>query len=263
VPDLGKIEVSTKLGINQHLSAVGVSEQLPRFTRDVTVNGKILIVDDEDDIRELLLAYLEKEGYQVSQAADGQEALKVARESSPDVVILDIMLPKMSGLEVLSTLRHESDVYVIMLTARAEEVDKLVGLNMGADDYLTKPFSPRELVARVNAAFRRLTHQPTGTEKGLYRTAHVRLDESAHKAWAEGELLDLTAIEFDLLLTLMMHNGQALTREQLLEHVWGTNYYGETRVVDVHVGHIRKKLGNRFINTVWGVGYRFEDERVA
>jgi len=229
----------------------------------VTVNGKLLIVDDEDDIRELLLAYLEKEGYQVSQAVDGEEALKVARASSPDVVILDIMLPKMSGLELLSTLRHESDVYVIMLTARAEEVDKLVGLNMGADDYLTKPFSPRELVARVNAAFRRLTHLATGTEKGLYRTAHVRLDESAHKVWVDGELLDLTAIEFDLLLTLMMHNGQALTREQLLEHVWGTNYYGDTRVVDVHVGHIRKKLGNHFINTVWGVGYRFEDERVA
>jgi two-component system, OmpR family, alkaline phosphatase synthesis response regulator PhoP len=225
--------------------------------------GKILIVDDEDDIRELLLAYLKKEGYQVFEAADGLQAVNIAREQELDMVVLDIMLPKMSGLEVLSNLRRESDVYVIMLTAKTEEVDKLVGLNMGADDYLTKPFSPRELVARVNAAFRRITHSPPGTEKGVYRTAHLRLDEGAHKAWVDGDLLDLTAIEFDLLSTLMLHNGQALTREQLLQHVWGTNYYGETRVVDVHIGHIRKKLGDRFISTVWGVGYRFEDERVS
>lgn len=222
--------------------------------------GKVLIVDDENDIRALIAAYLEKEGFQVVAAADGAQAMRVAREQLPDVIILDIMLPKISGLEVLSTLRRESDVYVIMLTARTEEVDKLVGLNMGADDYLTKPFSPRELVARVNAAMRRLTGSTAEDEKRVYRSAHVRLDESAHKAWLEGEPLDLTAIEFELLLTLMMHHGQVLTREQLLEHVWGTNYYGETRVIDVHIGHIRKKLGNRFIETVWGVGYRFEDD---
>jgi len=222
-------------------------------------NGKILIVDDEDDIRELLVAYLEKEGYQVSEAEDGQRAVQTAQEQTPDVVILDIMLPKMSGLEVLSALRRDSDVYVIMLTAKTEEVDKLVGLNMGADDYLTKPFSPRELVARVNAAMRRLTHITTEDETQVYQTAHVRLDDGAHKAWVDDELLDLTAIEFAMLLTLMRHKGQALTRDQLLEHVWGTNYYGESRVVDVHIGHIRKKLGDRFIETVWGVGYRFED----
>ena len=224
------------------------------------MTGKILIVDDEDDIRELLLAYLEKEGYQVFQAEDGEIAVQAAREHKPDVIVLDIMLPKMSGLEVLSTLRRESDVYILMLTAKTEEVDKLVGLNMGADDYLTKPFSPRELVARVNAAMRRITHTGSDAEKRVYRSAHVRLEEGAHKAWVDDELLDLTAIEFELLLTLMMHHGQALSREQLLEHVWGVNYYGETRVVDVHIGHIRKKLGDRFIETVWGVGYRFEDE---
>ena len=225
--------------------------------------SKILIVDDEDDIRMLISTYLKKEGYQVFEAADGLQAVNTAREQAPDLVILDIMLPKMSGLELLSMLRRESDVYVIMLTAKTEEVDKLVGLNMGADDYLTKPFSPRELVARVNAAFRRITHSTSGTEKRVYRTAHIRLDEGAHKAWLDDDLLDLTALEFDLLSTLMMHNGQALTREQLLQHVWGTDYYGETRVVDVHIGHIRKKLGERFISTVWGVGYRFEDERVS
>jgi len=224
--------------------------------------GKILIVDDEDDIRNLILTYLEKEGYQVYEAADGLQAVNTAREKAPDLVVLDIMLPKMSGLDVLSSLRRESDVYVILLTAKTEEVDKLVGLNMGADDYLTKPFSPRELVARVNAAFRRLSHSASDAEKKVFRTAHLHLDEGAHKAWLDGDLLDLTAIEFDMLSTLMMHNGQALTREQLLQHVWGTDYYGETRVVDVHIGHIRKKLGDRFISTVWGVGYRFEDERV-
>jgi DNA-binding response OmpR family regulator len=224
--------------------------------------AKILIVDDEDDIRELLLAYLEKEGCQVIGASDGEQAVRAAREHTPDVVILDIMLPKMSGLDVLSTLRRESDVYVLMLTAKTEEIDKLVGLNMGADDYLTKPFSPRELVARVNAALRRLTQHTPDNEKRVLRTAHLRLDEGAHKAWLEDKPLELTAIEFDLLQTLMIHNGQVLTREQLLEHVWGTNYYGETRVVDVHIGHIRKKLDERFVETVWGVGYRFEDERV-
>lgn len=225
--------------------------------------GKILIVDDEDDIRGLLRAYLEKEGYQVFEAVDGEQAVQTAWKEAPDLVVLDIMLPKMSGLEVLTKLRRDSDVYVIMLTAKTEEVDKLVGLNMGADDYLTKPFSPRELVARVNAAFRRITNLASRSDKGVYRTAHVRLDETAHKAWVDEEPLDLTAIEFDLLSTLMMHNGQALTREQLLQHVWGTDYYGETRVIDVHIGHIRKKLGDRFISTVWGVGYRFEDERLT
>jgi two-component system alkaline phosphatase synthesis response regulator PhoP len=233
------------------------------ITRDCEMSGKILIVDDEEDIRELLMAYLEKEGYQVIEASDGEQALRAARQHSPDVVVLDIMLPKLSGLEVLSTLRRESDVYVIMLTARTEEVDKLVGLNMGADDYLTKPFSPRELVARVNAALRRITHSTSEGETRIYRSAHVRLDEGAHKAWLDEELLDLTALEFDLLKTLMRHHGQVLSRQQLLEHVWGTNYYGETRVVDVHIGHIRKKLGDRLIETVWGVGYRFEDEWVS
>lgn len=225
-------------------------------------NAKILIVEDEKDIRDLVKAYLEKEGYQVFEAGDGTEAVKIARLSNPDLVILDIMLPGLSGLDVLSTLRRESDLYVIMLTAKAEEVDKLVGLNMGADDYLTKPFSPRELVARVNAALRRLTMGGSEDNKRVYRFAHIRLDEGSRKAWIENEALELTAIEFDLLQALMAHAGQVLTREQLLEQVWGMNYYGETRVVDVHIGHIRKKLGDRFVTTVWGVGYRFEDARI-
>jgi two-component system alkaline phosphatase synthesis response regulator PhoP len=172
------------------------------------------------------------------------------------------MLPQLSGLEVLSTLRRESELYVIMLTAKAEEVDKLVGLNMGADDYLTKPFSPKELVARVNAAMRRLLMSVDSGQHQSINFAHVRLDPASRRVWLEDQPLELTAIEFDLLWTLMAQAGQALGREQLLEKVWGNTYYGDTRTVDVHIGHIRKKLGNRFITTVWGVGYRFEDERV-
>lgn len=223
---------------------------------------KILVVDDEEDIRGLVKAYLEKEGYQVFEAEDGIEALKHARTLNLAVIILDIMLPKKGGLEVLATLRQESEVYIIMLTAKTEEVDKLVGLNMGADDYLTKPFSPRELVARVNAAVRRLRSGTQSSDQPVYNYAHLRMDVSAHKVWLEDALLGLTAIEFDLLRVLMAHPGQVMTRQQLLEKVWGTEYYNDTRVVDVHIGHIRKKLGGKFIETVWGVGYRFEDARV-
>jgi len=226
------------------------------------LRGKILIVDDEKDIRDLTKAYLEKEGYQVFEAGDGKEAIEHARLVLPDLAILDIMLPNLNGLDALSTLRRESDIYVIMLTARTEEVDKLVGLNMGADDYLTKPFSPKELVARVNAAMRRLALTGANADKPTFSFAHVRLDSASRMAWLDDQPLDLTAIEFDLLMTLMAHSGQALSRDQLLEKVWGRNYFGDTRVVDVHIGHVRKKLKGRHIATVWGVGYRFEDERV-
>ena len=226
------------------------------------MRGKILIVDDEKDIRDLIKAYLEKEGYQVFEAGDGKEAIEHARLVQPDLVVLDIMLPNLNGLDVLSTLRRESDIYVIMLTARTEEVDKLVGLNMGADDYLTKPFSPKELVARVNAAMRRLSMAGSKDRRTSFNFAHVRLDSASRMAWLDDQPLELTAIEFDLLMTLMAHPGQALSRDQLLEEVWGRDYFGDTRVVDVHIGHVRKKLLGRHIATVWGVGYRFEDERV-
>jgi len=224
--------------------------------------AKILIVDDEPDIRDLIKAYLEKEDFQVFEAEDGQEAVKIARTVNLDIVVLDIMLPKKSGLEVLADIRRESDVYVILLTAKTEEVDKLVGLNMGADDYLTKPFSPRELVARINASLRRLAVAGHQDRPDVYRFAHVRLDVGSHQVWVDNDEIGLTAIEFDLLRTMMAHPGQVLTREQLLDHVWGADYYGETRVIDVHVGHVRQKLSGRFISTVRGVGYRFEDERV-
>lgn len=224
-------------------------------------NAKILVVDDEQSILDLVTAYLRREGYEVHAAVDGPGSLKAARAFKPDLIVLDIMLPGMDGLEVLAHLRRESDVYVIMLTARSEETDKIVGLSVGADDYLTKPFSPRELVARVKAALRRLRDGVGPTEATTLAFRHVRIDTGSRQVWVDDELVELTSTEFDLLRILAEHRGLVLSREQLLQQVWGYDFYGEERVVDVHIGHIRQKLGDgRFIVTVRGVGYRFEDE---
>jgi two-component system alkaline phosphatase synthesis response regulator PhoP len=222
--------------------------------------AKILVVDDEANIVNLVSAYLRKEGYEVYEAKDGPTGLKAARAYKPDLLILDIMLPGMDGLEVLQVLRRESDVYIILLTARGEEMDKVIGLSVGADDYVSKPFSPRELVARVKAALRRLRSGVSPNSGEVYAFRHVRIDCGSRQVWIDDTPLELTATEFDLLAALAAHHGRVLSREQLLEKVWGSNYYGEVRVVDVHVGHIRQKLGGQFITTVWGVGYRFDDE---
>jgi two-component system alkaline phosphatase synthesis response regulator PhoP len=222
--------------------------------------AKILVVDDEAHIVNLVSAYLRKEGYEVYEAKDGPSGLKAARAYKPDLIILDIMLPGMDGLEVLQVLRRESDVYIILLTARGEEMDKVIGLSVGADDYVSKPFSPRELVARVKAALRRLRSGVSPNIAEVYVFQHVRIDCGSRQVWMDDTPLELTATEFDLLAALAAHHGRVLSREQLLEKVWGSNYYGEERVVDVHVGHIRQKLGGQFITTVWGVGYRFDDE---
>lgn len=223
---------------------------------------KILVVDDEPSILKLVSAYLEPEGYEVHTAADGSSGLKAARAFKPDLIILDVMLPGMDGVELLTRLRRESDAYVIMLTARTEETDKIVGLSVGADDYVTKPFSPRELVARVKAALRRLqAGAGSGPERSILSFKHVRLDADARSVSVDDRPVDLTAAEFDLLRTLADNRGRVLTREQLLEKIWGGEYFGEMRVVDVHIGHIRQKLGREdLIATVRGVGYRFEDE---
>lgn len=223
---------------------------------------RILIVDDEEDIRKLVSAYLEKEGYEVFQSGDGSTVLKSVRSIKPDLILLDIMLPVTNGLEVLSTLRRESDVYIIMMTAKTEEVDKIIGLNMGADDYVSKPFSPRELVARVNAAIRRLGVPEKNNPYQVFQFNHIRLDIGSRQVWFDDEQLDLTTMEFEILKRLMSSAGQVLSREQLLEKVWDKDYIGDTRVIDVHVGHIRKKLGGQFITTIWGVGYRFDDEPI-
>jgi len=223
---------------------------------------KILVIDDEPSIVKLVSAYLKPEGYEVYTAADGNAGLKAASAFKPDLIILDLMLPGMDGIELLTRLRRESDVYVILLTARTEETDKIIGLSVGADDYMTKPFSPRELVARVKAALRRLkAGTGPGVEKTVLSFKHVRIDVGAHTVSVDDHPIELTSIEFDLLRALAENRGRVLSREQLLERIWGADYFGETRVVDVHLGHVRQKLGNdSIIATVRGVGYRFEDE---
>ncbi|MBI5296237.1 MAG: response regulator transcription factor [Chloroflexi bacterium] len=223
---------------------------------------KILVIDDEPSIVNLVSAYLKPEGYEVYTALDGLSGLKAARAYKPDLIVLDVMLPGMDGIELLSRLRRESEVYVILLTARTEETDKIVGLSVGADDYVTKPFSPRELTARVKAALRRIkTGSGGGAEGGVLSFRHLRIDIGARQITVDDQLIELTAIEFDLLRVLAENHGRVLTREQLLEKVWGGAYFGEMRVVDVHLGHVRQKLGDGgLIATVRGVGYRFEDE---
>lgn len=223
---------------------------------------KILVIDDEPSILKLVSAYLKPEGYEVYTATDGHAGLKAAHAFKPDLIILDLMLPGMDGIELLTRLRRESDVYVIMLTARSEEMDKVIGLSVGADDYMTKPFSPRELVARVKAALRRLKASAgSGVERTVLSFKHLRIDAGAHTVTMDDRPVQLTSIEFDLLRILAENRGRVLSREQLLERVWGADYFGETRVVDVHLGHVRQKLENdSLIVTVRGVGYRFEDE---
>ncbi len=221
--------------------------------------AKILVVDDEQSILNLVEAYLRPEGYEIRTATDGEAALAKARGFKPDIIVLDIMLPVKDGIEVLTTLRRESNVYVIMLTAKTEETDRVVGLSVGADDYLTKPFSPRELVARIKSALRRL-QQPSPIGGQMLAFAHLRVDPGSRQVWVDNDLVELTALEFDLLRVLAEHRSMVLSREQLLEKVWGYEYFGDFRVVDVHLGHLRQKLGKRqFIQTVRGVGYRFAE----
>jgi len=225
---------------------------------------RILIIDDEASVHKVLSAYLKAEGYEFQSAYDGPQGLEAARSFKPDIIVLDVMLPGMDGIELLAKLRRESNIYVIMLTARSEETDKIVGLSVGADDYLTKPFSPRELIARIKAALRRLQNPSDSVgERTVLSFAHLRIDIAARRVWVDENLIDLTSIEFDILLVLAQHQSMVLSREQLLEKIWGYDYFGDTRVVDVHIGHIRQKLGDEsLIETVRGVGYRFEDKQV-
>lgn len=222
--------------------------------------AKILIVDDEQAILNVIEAYLLPEGYQVHSVRDGLAALKAAQAFKPDLIVLDLMLPGMDGIEVLQKLRNLSNVYVILLTAKTEETDKVVGLSVGADDYLTKPFSPRELLARIKSALRRMQHPGLSTQR-VQIIGKLRIDSGSRQVWLADRLIDLTPMEFTLLTTLADHRNLVLSREQLLEQVWGGDYFGDRRVVDVHVGHLRKKLGKgASIKTVRGIGYRLEAE---
>jgi len=225
---------------------------------------KVLVVDDEESIVDLLRSYLTRDGFQVETAMDGPAALAKARAFHPDVVVLDIMLPGLDGLEVLRQLRAESQVYVVMLTAKSEEADKVVGLSVGADDYVTKPFSPRELAARIRAILRRGRGAAPEAPRALV-FAGLRIDPARREVLKDGALVDLTALEFNLLYTLASYPGHVLSREQLLERVWGGEYFGDDRVVDAHVKKLRQKLGDdaaqpRFLHTVRGIGYKFGAE---
>jgi DNA-binding response OmpR family regulator len=221
---------------------------------------KILVVDDEPKIRRIITSYLAEEGFDIQEAADGETALDLAT-AEPDLVILDVGLPGIDGIEVLRRLRTRSDVPVMLVTARAEETDRLIGLSVGADDYVTKPFSPRELVLRVKAILRRVSVVSTTAAEEM-RFDGLTVDLSAHTVAADGVEPELTALEFDLLVALGSEPGRVLTRRQLIDQVWGWDFFGDERVVDVHIRNLRAKLGDdpgdpRFIATVRGVGYKF------
>jgi DNA-binding response OmpR family regulator len=223
---------------------------------------RVLVADDEARIRSIVRGYLEAESIEVTEARDGDEALRVARDRHPDLVLLDVMMPGLDGVEVLRRLRTESDVYVILLTARSEEVDKLIGLSVGADDYVTKPFSPRELVARVKAVLRRGRVPRTDIERDRLVFGDLTIDLARREVSRAGRDIQLTTLEFDLFAALARAPGRVLTRRQLLEQVWGWDFYGDERVVDVHIRSIRRALGDNadspdVIGTVRGVGYKF------
>jgi DNA-binding response OmpR family regulator len=218
----------------------------------------ILVVDDEPNIVDLTTLYLEREGFKVDSAGDGLSALEKVERRSPALIVLDIMLPEVDGFEVCRRVRADSDVPILMLTARDDDIDKIVGLELGADDYLTKPFNPRELVARVKAILRRLERKPDENEQPI-RVGDISIDPARREVIVAGETVELRAKEFDLLSTLAGHEGIVLSREQLLKLVWGYDFYGESRTVDVHIAHLRKHIAGSkavSIETVTGVGYK-------
>jgi DNA-binding response OmpR family regulator len=228
----------------------------------LTGPAHILVIDDDPTVSDVVRRYLVQAGYQVTMAADGMAGLDRYRALKPDLVVLDLMLPKIPGVEVCRALRMETDVPIIMLTALGEEPDRIAGLHMGADDYVTKPFSPRELVLRVQSVLRRGAAAQTEPSNGPLCDGDLRLDDSARTAFRGGAELNLTVREFDLLAYLLRHPGQAFSREQLLDKVWGWNF-GDQSTVTVHVRRLREKVEDdpaapRRIVTVWGVGYRYE-----
>jgi len=223
----------------------------------------ILVVDDEPQIVRLVRAYLEEAGFRVVTASNGEQAIYVARHEKPDLAVLDILMPRMDGLEFTRCIRREQDIPIIMLTARAEETDRIVGLELGADDYVTKPFSPRELVARVRAVLRRAQAQPESLP--ILRVGSLVLDRSTHTVTASGQPINLTPTEFDILETLMTTPGRAFTRAEILEQVQGVAFEAYERTVDAHVKNLRAKVEPepahpRYILTVRGVGYRLNPE---
>jgi DNA-binding response OmpR family regulator len=237
----------------------------PKMEGDLPQRQKILVVDDEERITNIVRAYLERDGYQVLEARDGQEALEVARRESPDLVVLDLMLPKVSGWDVCRQLRQEPSVPVVMLTARDDVTDKVVGLELGADDYVTKPFHPKELMARIHAVLRR---KAPAANAGVLAAGEVVLDPQRHTVKRNGQPVALTPTEFTLLEALASRPGRVLTRLQLLERVQGEAFEGYERAIDSHIKNLRQKLEPdprhpRFVITVFGVGYKFAEAQDA
>ncbi len=230
--------------------------------RQPASGARVVVVDDDEHIRELASLYLAKEGFDVTCAVDGTTAVATIQRVNPSLVVLDLMLPGISGFDVCKEVRQSSNVPIIMLTARDEDVDKIVGLELGADDYLTKPFNPRELVARVKAILRRAEAGATHAAGPVVQVARLRIDKLRREVTADGQELTLRTKEFDLLTMLAENAGIVLTREQLLDRVWGYNFYGETRTVDVHVQHVRAKLAGTGLSiaTVRGVGYKLVED---
>jgi DNA-binding response OmpR family regulator len=225
--------------------------------------GTILVVDDEKNIVQLARLYLSNEGFRVEAAHDGKQALEKAKAVRPDLIVLDIMMPEMDGLTVCREIRKTSNVPVIILTARGDDVDRIVGLEIGADDYMAKPFNPRELVARVKAVLRRAQGERDAPE--VIEVDGLRIDSASREVTLDGRSLQLRAKEFDLLTAFAQHKGTVLDRERLLRMVWGADYYGDSRTIDVHVAWLRDKLGQSSvrIQTVWGVGYKLVVEQDA
>ena len=223
---------------------------------------RILVVDDEPNIREVVELYLRREGYEVEVAADGEAALMAIERKAPDLLVLDLMLPKIDGLELCRTLQRELNVLVLMLTARSDEIDRIIGLSVGADDYLGKPFSVRELSLRIKAILRRTRKDPVEPEQSTLHFGSLSIDPSRREVYNNKESVLLTTREFDLLYTLAKSAGFVLTRNQLLDRVWGFDFNGNDRVVDVHIGFLRRKLEDnpakpQLIQTIRGVGYKF------
>jgi two-component system response regulator ResD len=222
--------------------------------------AKILVVDDDEHICKLMEVYLKQEDYEVITAFNGQEALDKYYEHAPQLVVLDIMLPEMDGWQVCKEIREDSNIPVLMLTAKGEKEDKLKGLEIGADDYVTKPFDPDELVARVKVILRRTE---SSADKEILSFPNLKIDNQKRKVNLKGEILDLAPKEYDLLYFLALNEKQVFSREQLLDKVWGFNFVGDIRTVDSHIKRLRSKLDNqvddyKYLHTIWGVGYKFE-----
>ncbi|SYX87522.1 response regulator transcription factor [Paenibacillus alvei] len=221
--------------------------------------SRLLIIDDEEDMRALVHMYLKSSGFEVYQAANGEEALDILSAMPIDLIVADVMMPILDGFTLCLNIRQSSNVPIVFLTARGEEWDRVYGLKIGADDYIVKPFSPSELIARIDAVLRRVNRE-SAADKTVQLYGQIEINERGRTVKVCGESLALTLKEFELLLFLCRHRGQALSREQLLEHVWGIDYEGSVRTVDTHIKTLRIKLGNvgEFIQTMWGIGYKLE-----